>query len=215
MIKLINLLKEVTVQKKTSLGAGDEQSAYPYLKDPNYVIKKFHFQTNEPVSNKYEMRHYLNIQQDYPKHIAKIIIPNKDSKYYFQEKIDVEKSQNDIWDTVIKVINKVILNLEKKYNTPLEAAEDLDLPDIFHQIDDWEDFKDINNIDDIFSYGGTETPMSYLFNEYIYDNYSKNIPLVQKLKPVWDIGSSMTNVGVFHEDNLGYDKNGNFKIIDI
>ena len=57
--------------------------------------------------------------------------------------------------------------------------------------------------------------MDYLFDDYIYKNYSKNIPLVQKLKPVWEVGIYNTQFGRFHEDNLGYDKEGNFKIIDL
>jgi hypothetical protein len=44
---------------------------------------------------------------------------------------------------------------------------------------------------------------------------SKNISLVQKLEPVYWAGDDATEFGEFHESNLGYDKDGNFKIIDI
>jgi len=217
-MKLLDLLNELNIQQKTSLGSGDQQSAYPYLKDPNYVIKIFNSSGNkdESILDKYEITHYLKMLKLYPKYIANIIIPNKNKKYYFQEKVDVKKAQEDIWDVVIKVIKKAALDLEKKYKTPEEAHDDLDCGEIFYYADSWESINDINNIDDIYDItNGEGIPMNDLFNTYIYNNYSKNIPLVQKLKPVWDIGNTETQFGSFHEDNLGYDKEGNFKIIDL
>jgi len=216
MIKLINILNELNIQRKTSLGSGEQQSVYSYLKDPNYVVKIFNDKSNQSIFNRYEIKYYLKMLELYPKYIANIIIPDENKKYYFQEKIDVKKAQNDIWDTVVEVIKKVALDLEKKYQTPLEAAKDLNLSDVFYNAESWEDIKNINNIDDIFDItNGDGIPMDYLFNNYIYNNYSKNIPLAQKLKPVWDVGRSITQFGSFHEDNLGYDKDNNFKIIDI
>ena len=211
-----NVLSELNIQPKTSLGSGYQQTAYPYLKDPNYVVKKFNDKPDDSVLNRYEIKHYLKTLEQYPEYIAKIIIPNENSKYYFQEKINVTKAQNDIWDVVIKVIKKVALDLEKKYKTPNEAYDDLNIGEIFLNAKTWESIKNINNIDDFFDISyGEGIPMNDLFNNYTYNNYSKNIPLVQKLKPVWDIGRMITQFGSFHEDNIGYDKNENFKIIDI
>ena len=216
MIKLIDLLKEINIQKKKSLGSGGEQSAYPYLKDPNYVIKTFNNKSDQSVLNRYEINHYLKILEQYPEYIANIIIPGENSKYYFQEKVDVKKAQEDIWDVVIEVTKKAALDLEKKYKTPNDAYNNLNIGEIFLNAKSWEDIKNINNIDDFFDISyGEGIPMNDLFSSYVYNNYSKNIPLVQKLKPVWGIGSTITQFGSFHEDNLGYDKNGNFKIIDI
>ena len=221
MIKLINLLKELNIQSKKRLGDGGQQTAYPYLKNPKYVLKKFDNIYNKdqdlPVLDKYEIKHYLKMLETYPEYIADIVIPKENSKYYFQEKVDVEKAQNDIWSVVIKVIKKAALDLEKKYKTPNEAADDLKLGvNIFYNADSWEDIKNIKNIYDFFKINYDEgIPMSDLFDDYIYNNYSKNIPLVQKLKPVWDIGNKITKFGLFHEGNLGYDKDKNFKIIDL
>jgi hypothetical protein len=216
MIKLVDILKEINTQKKKSLGSGWEQSAYPYLKDPNYVIKIFNNKSDQSVLNRYEINHYLKMLEQYPEYIANIIIPGENSKYYFQEKVDVKKAQEDIWDVVIEITKKAALDLEKKYKTPNDAYDNLNIGEIFLNAKSWENIKNINNIDDFFDISyGEGIPMNDLFSSYIYNNYSKNIPLVQKLKPVWDIGRTITQFGSFHEDNLGYDKNGNFKIIDI
>ena len=221
MIKLVDLLNELNIQKKTSLGSGAQQLVYPYLKDPNYVVKTFYSpwnkdKDNQPVIDKYEIIDYLKMLKLYPKYIANIIIPDKNKKYYFQEKVDVKKAQEDIWDVVVKVTKKAALDLEKKYKTPNEAYDDLNIGEIFANADSWESIKNINDIDDFYDINyGEGIPMNDLFGDYIYNNYSKNIPLVQKLKPVWDIGKTMTQFGSFHEDNLGYDKEGNFKIIDL
>jgi hypothetical protein len=209
------ILKELDIKKKTPLGQGYQQTAYPYLKDPNYVIKRFDSKSDQHILDRWEIQHYLKMQKLYPKYIAKIIIPNKNVGYYFQEKVDVKKAAYDIWEVVVEVIKKAALDLEKKYETPSEAAEDLDLPNIFHYAGDWEDIKNINHIKDVFNIIDEDIPMGYLFNKYIYSNYSKNIPLVQKLKPVYNAGDDATEFGEFHESNLGYDKDGNFKIIDI
>jgi len=216
MIKLLDILKEINIKQKIAIGSGDQQSVYPYLKDPNYVIKKFDSQQDQPVLNRYEIKYYLKMLELYPKYIANIIIPDGNIKYYFQEKVDVKKAQEDIWDVVIKIIKKVALDLEKKYKTPNEVYNDLVAVDIFNNASSWEDIKNIKDIDDFFEINyGEGIPMDDLFNNYIYNNYSKDIPLVQKLKPVWDIGKKITQFGSFHEDNLGYDKDGNFKIIDL
>jgi hypothetical protein len=216
MIKLLDILKEINIKQKIAIGSGDQQSVYPYLKDPNYVIKKFDSQQDQPVLNRYEIKYYLKMLELYPKYIANIIIPDGNIKYYFQEKVDVKKAQEDIWDIVIKIIKKVALDLEKKYKTPNEVYNDLVAVDIFNNASSWEDIKNIKDIDDFFEINyGEGIPMDDLFNNYIYNNYSKDIPLVQKLKPVWDIGKKITQFGSFHEDNLGYDKDGNFKIIDL
>ncbi len=219
MIKLSDLLNELDIQPKRSIGSGEQQIAYPYLKNPNYVIKKFDQYSNQDLSvlNRYEIKHYLEMLEKYPEYVANIIIPKENSKYYFQEKVDVKKAQNDIWDLVIKIIKKIALDLENKYKTPYEAYENLNIgAEVFLNAKSWKDIKNINNIDDLFDinyYDGV--PMNYLFDNYIYKNYSKNIPLVQKLKPVWEVGTNNTQFGIFHEDNLGYDKENNFKIIDL
>jgi len=217
MIKLVDLLNELNIQPKNQIGYGDQQVVYPYLKDPNYVIKKFFNKPADGVLTREEIKHYSNVLNQYPKYIANIVIPSKDSKYYFQEKVDVKTSQNDIWDVVIKVIKKVASNLKEKYNTPEEANDDLNLDiEVFQNSGGWENIENINNIDDLFDITyGDGIPMDYLFNPYIYKNYTKDTPLVQKLKPVWNIGKTMTQFGSFHEDNLGYDKDKNFKIIDL
>lgn len=219
MIKLVDILTELDIQNKKSLGSGGQQTVYPYLKNPNYVIKKFDQYGNQDPSvlNRYEIKHYLKMLEKYPEYVANIIIPKENSKYYFQEKVDVKKAQNDIWDLVIKIIKKIALDLENKYKTPYEAYENSNIgAEVFLNAKSWKDIKNINNIYDLFDINYDEgIPMNYLFDPYIYENYSKNIPLVKKLKPVWDIGTYQTQYGSFHEDNLGYDKDGNFKIIDL
>jgi hypothetical protein len=41
MIRLTDILLELQIKNKKIMGSGYQQSAYPFLKNPNYVIKKF------------------------------------------------------------------------------------------------------------------------------------------------------------------------------
>jgi hypothetical protein len=60
--------------------------------------------------------------------------------------------------------------------------------------------------------------MQVLIPNYEDINLSKfitNKKLYPQLKKIVPLGNDITITGVFHEGNLGYDKDGNLKIIDI
>jgi hypothetical protein len=164
----------------------------------------------------------IEYYEKYPRFIVKSI-KSENPEYYYQERIDVKSSMKDIHKLTLLIYNQVIDDLSKKYPIPLDAwkagLKNYPLGNLISDNTDWGDKK--GNWSKLISKtiygleGKIEVPMSLLFDPYIYKNYTKDIELVKKLKPIYKFGKEHTRVGAFHEANLGYDKNGDFKIIDI
>jgi hypothetical protein len=218
MIKLATLLKELEFNDLGNpFAVGDEQQVWKHPKDKNLVIKKY-----GRFSNPNSIDRIIKYYNNYPNFIAKSF-KSDNPEYYFQEKIDVKSSWKDISQLTLKIYNQVIEDLSKKYLTPQEAYNDNfkngALGNIILSNTDWGEKK--GNWVKLFSKsfygleGKIEVPMNILFDPYVYKNYTKNLDLIKKLKPVFEFGKEHTLVGAFHEMNLGYDKNRNFKIIDI
>jgi hypothetical protein len=218
MIKLSTLLKEIEFN---NLGEpfdfGDEQTVWKHPEDKNLVIKKY-----GRFSHPDSIKRIINYYEKYPDFIVKSL-KSDNSDYYFQEKLDVKSSWKDISQLTLKTYNQVIEDLSKKYSTPQEAYKagfkNGPIGNIILNNTDFGDKK--GNWGKLFtkSFYGLEgkinVPMSILFDPYVYENYTKNLDLVKKLKPIYNFGVKHTLVGAFHEKNLGYDKNKNFKILDI
>ena len=224
MIKLINLLKELNIQKKTSLGSGYEQDVYPYLKDPNYVIKKWYNKDTTEGS----IDRIISMYEKYPKYIAKSFKLKDNHDYYFQEKVDNDEFKQDI-------INEFNVFIKKLYNYYKDYPTD-ELEEIRDEYDDWgdwgltyifekiiegnvesEDLKFNGTLDD-FGEGPYSSPMHVLIPKYEDIDLSKfitNKKLYSQLKKIVPLGDNLTITGNFHEGNLGYDRDGNLKIIDI
>ena len=80
-----------------------------------------------------------------------------------------------------------------------------------------EDLKFAGNLDD-FGPGPYSSPMHVLIPKYEDIDLSKfitNKKLYSQLKKIVPLGDNLTITGNFHEGNLGYDRDGNLKIIDI
>jgi hypothetical protein len=224
MIKLLNILKELNIQKKASIGSGYEQDVYPYLKDPNYVIKKWYNKDNTEGS----IDRFISMYKKYPKYIAKSFKLKDDHDYYFQEKVDNGKFKQDIIDE-FNIFIKKLYNHYKNY--PTEKLEEISI-----EYDDWGDnglsyiFEKMANGDieskdlefsgslDDFGFGPYSSPMNIIIPNYKGINLTKfitNKELYLQLKKIVPLGKDITITGIFHEGNLGYDKDGNLKIIDI
>lgn len=218
MIKLIDLLKELNFDNLGKPFAfGDEQTVWKHPEDKNLVIKKYGM-----FSPKNAIDRMIEYYEKYPRFIVKSI-KSENPEYYYQEKIDVKSSMKDIHKLTLSIYNQVIDDLSKKYPTPLDAwktgFKNYPLGNLIsNNTDDGDKKGNWNKLISKTIYGlegKIEVPMSLLFDPYIYENYTKDIELVKKLKPVYEFGKKHTRVGAFHEANLGYDKNGDFKIIDI
>jgi hypothetical protein len=218
MIKLIDILKELNFDDLGKPFAfGDEQQVWRHPKDKNLVIKQYGM-----FSDRDAIDRMIGYYKKYPKFIAKSF-KSENPKYYFQEKIDVKSSMKDIHKLTLSVYNQVINDLMKKYPTPLDAYKagfkNQALGNMISSNTDYGDRK--GNWNKLISKtiwgleGKTDVPMDLLFDPYIYKNYTNNMDLVKKLKPIYEFGTKHTKVGAFHEANIGYDKNGDFKIIDI
>jgi hypothetical protein len=89
MIKLTNILKELNIQSKTSIGKGSEQTTYPFKSKPGYVIKKF--TSDYKYYTKEDWIKVIETARQYPEIFAKIGKVDFDKGYFVQEKLD-EKS---------------------------------------------------------------------------------------------------------------------------
>jgi hypothetical protein len=220
MIKLIDILNEIEFDKLGEpFNSGDEQQVWLNPEDKNLVIKKYKYDDDLDSIDR-----IIDLSKKYPNIIAKSF-KSDNPKYYFQEKIDTTSSLKDLDRVILTVYNKVIEDLMEKYPTPRDTYKDGE--NIFgshlgYLIDE--------NTDDGYKKGNWKSlisktmyklsgminvPMDLLFDPYIYENYSKYLDIIKKLTPIYKFGIENTRVGEFHEGNFGYDKNKNFKIIDI
>jgi hypothetical protein len=218
------ILKELDIKKKTSIGSGYEQEVYPYMKDPNYVIKKwFNKDTTEGTIDR-----FISMYKKYPKYLAQSFKLKDNHDYYLQEKVDNDKFKQDI-------INEFNTFIKKLYDYYKDYSAD-ELEEISNEYDDWgdwglsyifgkmaednvkpEDLKFAGNLDD-FGSGPYNSPMHVLIPKYDGINFAKfmtNKKLYSQLKKIVPLGDNITITGEFHEGNLGYDKDENLKIIDI
>jgi hypothetical protein len=218
------ILKELDIKKKTSIGSGYEQDVYPYIKDPNYVIKKWYNKDHTEGS----IERFISMYNEYPKYIARSFKLKDNHDYYFQEKIDNDKFKQD-------VINEFNIFIKNLYNYYKDHSAD-ELEEISNEYDSWgdsglsyifmkmaednvkpEDLKFNGSLDD-FGNGPYSSPMHILVPKYDSIDITKfitNKKLYSQLKKIVPLGDDITITGVFHEGNLGYDKNGDLKIIDI
>lgn len=211
MIRLKELLNESTVGKK--IGSGMEQTAYAIKNNPNYIIKKYNRSAHKGKSIVDKIENLQRISDKYPDLFAKIKIVNKDT--YIQEKLDIKKLDNDIENECIKVWNKIADEYKKAYNSKVKSKV-TETMKMYIDYGIWKNppkVKSKNELDEVmndlkFYIYHTE----FLIDTYVYNNYTKNSPLVKKLKPILD-NKELSNDP--HNNNFGYDKNGRIKVLDI
>ena len=229
-------IKEIKTRKKTLLGYGDEHTVYPYEKDPNFVIKKQSRLSERNLDN------YINIQREFPKYVAKVVKPEGKFKgYYLQEVLDNERFMDDITKVIVTVHNRLLEFLSKKYKTPKEAyvnfsgtigagngelnfngskeggfeAGDISLGAYgsgLYRSDNWDSALSVLKINTDSIYNSYESLLDPLEPNTAFSIIGKDIPLVQKLHPLFKVTKLF---GEFHEGNVGYDKNDNLKILDL
>jgi len=213
MIKLADILKELNIRPKPELGQGAEQTAYPYINNPDYVLKKYNRSAHrgKTIADKIEKLRALSLK--YPDLVTKVKVVSKDA--YTQEKLDTNTLSKDIDAECIKVWNQLIKDYKKAYNSNLKTR----VTDYIKQRIDYgfwdkpskiKTQQDLDDLMDDMTYYIYHT--KFLVDPYVYENYTKNSELVKKLKPIMDNDELNDDP---HNDNLGYDKQGNIKVLDI
>ena len=226
-MKLRKILDELRTRKKIQVGSGWEQEVYPYEKNPNFVIKKFH-NTSGGESGPNRIIEYY---KKYPQYMAKSLKLRDKDDYYLQEKMDTTSFLKD----VSQENNSIIDKLYNYYsNIPKDKLEAISIE--HEEWGDWtvsnlagnmvgnssdeggefnlNDYK-INNIDDFEGKSALEVIIPYYMDYISETSLITNKKLYNQLKILVPFGRNNTLVGTFHEGNMGYDMEGNIKIIDI
>ena len=185
MIKLLNLLKELNIQSKDSIGQGSEHTVYPSKIKPGFVIKKF----DEGNVEKSEWVECIQVAQQHPELFAKIDKVDFDKEYVVQEKLDERSLTKDL----NKLENYLLAN------PPTQFTDD-------ERVDKYGDFND--SLEILVTY---PDKINVLDNT----PYKKTLKpkLEDFLKRIKDAGfeGSLRDVRI---SNVGYDAAGKIKILD-
>jgi len=124
MIKLIDILKEISVSGKEPIGQGSQHIIYPHSKDPNKVIKTFDPSEGESINIE-----QIDTFQKYPNIFPKVY--KVTDKYAVLEKLDVNQAITELEKLEIEFFNlKWRSNKKRKYSILLDdVMEDDNLED--------------------------------------------------------------------------------------
>lgn len=188
MIKLIDILKELNIQSKDSLGQGGEHIVYPSKIKPGFVIKKFTRYDNE-FFTKDNWKEVIDTAKQHPDIFAQIDKVDINKGYFVQEKLDEKSLTNDLGGLDKYVREKNIL-----YRTPTDKTNyaGLDILTILYMEPDRVDMLD-------------NTPYETLKPKL------KNF--FDKLENA-GFGINDNFLGDLRITNVGYDKAGEIKILD-
>ena len=188
MIKLIDILKELNIQAKTPIGQGGEQTVYPFKIKSGFVIKKLTGE-NEYFS-KEDWIKIIETSQKYPEVFAKIDKVNFDKGYIVQEKLDEKSLTKDGTELYNYLKSNNILYRD---NRDKDAYSGLDIITILYMDPDRMDM--LNNT----KWENTLKPKL----ERFYDKLNQ-------------VGHGIDDdfLGDLRLTNVGYDKNGEIKILD-
>jgi hypothetical protein len=201
MIKLINILNELNIQKKPQLGSGNnvEGEVYDFIKSPDKIVKKY-----TQVNSEFKYAQY-NLMKQYPQFFVKIY--KMTDKYIVMEKVKVPIDHlKELQDFIKKEVDLpwvrgkegIENRLFNSYSSDVVNGIYLELKENQNSV-----FKKI--LEKVKEYKESK---KYLYNLLIrlYNfllNLKKSIPSIDKY---WlDI----------HHENIGEDKQGNFKLFDI
>ena len=188
MIKLLDILKEINIQSKTPIGQGGEQTAYPSKIKPGFVIKKL---TGEnEYFTKEDWEEIIQTAQQHPEVFAQVDKVNFDKGYFVQEKLDeksLTKDGNELYK-YLKDNNILYRNENDKSN-----YSGLDIITILYMDPDR-----IDMLDDTLWENTLKPKLESFFNKLNQAGY----------------GIDDNYLGDLRLTNVGYDKNGEIKILD-
>ena len=188
MIKLVDILKELNIQSKTPIGQGGEQTAYPSKIKPGFVIKKL---TGEnEYFTKEDWEEIIQTAQQHPEVFAQVDKVNFDKGYFVQEKLD-EKSLTKDGNELYKYLkdNNILYRNENNKSD----YSGLDIITILYMDPDR-----IDMLDDTPWENTLKPKLESFFNKLNQAGY----------------GIDDNYLGDLRLTNVGYDKNGEIKILD-
>ena len=188
MIKLIDILKELNIQSKAPIGQGGEQTVYPSKIKPGFVIKKL---TGEyEYFTKEDWKKIIQTAQQHPEVFAQIDKVDFDKGYFVQEKLD-EKSLTKDGNKLYKYLkdNNILYRDEQDKSD----YSGLDIITILYM--------DLDRIDMLDNTPWEDTLKPKL--ERFFDKLNKT-----------GHGIDDNYLGDLRLTNVGYDKNGEIKILD-
>jgi hypothetical protein len=199
MIKLIDILKEISVSGKEPIGQGSQHVVYPYSKDPNKVIKTFDPSEGESINIE-----QIDTFQQYP-NIFPIVYKVTD-KYAVLEKLNTEKAINEL-----EKLQTEFFNL--KWRSEKKRKYSILLDDLMEN-DNLEGLDFIGLLYHLF----LNTPSSSLKKELntLY-SLTQNPNLLKKwidflLQIVSIFGKKDLDI---HAEQFGYTSEGQIKLLDI
>ncbi len=199
MIKLVNLLKEISVSVKKPIGQGSQHIVYPHSKDPNKVIKTFDPDEGEFINTK-----HIDIFQKHPNIFPKVY--KATDKYAVLEKLDIDQAI-----TELEKLEAEFFNL--KWRSNKKRKHSILLDDIMEN-DNLEDNDFIYKL----YYLIKNNPSSVLKPELntLY-SLTQNSNLLKKwIDFLTQIISTFNKKDLdIHAEQFGYDSKGNIKLLDL
>ena len=197
MIKLIDILKEITL--KEPIGQGSEHVIYPYSKDPNKIIKTFDPDERESI-NKDQITTFQNHPDIFP------IVYKVTDKYAVLEKLNTKKAIDEL-----EKLETEFFNL--KWRDEKKRKYSILLDDLMED-DNLEDYDFIGLLYHLFQNTSSSslkkelnTLLSLTSNP---DLLKKWIDFLIKLPSI--IGKTELDI---HAEQFGYDSEENIKLLDI
>ena len=188
MIKLVDILKELNIQSKTPIGQGGEQTAYPSKIKPGFVIKKLTGENEYFIKEDWE--EIIQTAQQHPEVFAQVDKVDFDKGYFVQEKLDeksLTKDGNELYK-YLKDNNILYRNENDKSN-----YSGLDIITILYM-----DLDRIDMLDNTPWENTLKPKLKNFFNKLNQAGY----------------GIDDNYLGDLRLTNIGYDKNGEIKILD-
>ena len=197
MIKLLNILKEITF--KEPIGQGSEHIIYPYSKDPNKVIKTFDPDERESID-----KDQITTFQKHPD-IFPIVYKVTD-KYAILEKLNTKKVIDELEKLEAEFFNlKWKSNKKRKYSILLDDLMKDDNLDGYDFIG-------------LLYYLIQKTPSSSLKKELdTLSSFTQNPKLLKKwIDFLIKLSSIMGQTELdMHAEQFGYNSEENLKLLDI
>jgi hypothetical protein len=188
MIKFINILKELNIQSKIPIGQGGEQTIYSSKIKPGFVIKKL---TGEnEFYTKDDWKQIIQTAKQYPEVFAQIDKVDFDKGYFVQEKLNeklLTKDGNELYK-YLKDNNILYRNKQDKNN-----YSGLDIITILYMDPDRIDMLDNTPWENTL-----KPKLEHFFNKLNKTGH----------------GIDGNFLGDLRLTNVGYDKNGEIKILD-
>jgi hypothetical protein len=182
------VLSELNIQSKLPIGQGGEQTVYPSKIKPGFVIKKF---TGEfEFYTKEDWKEVIQTSQQYPEVFAEVDKVDFDKGYFVQEKLDEKSLTKDGFDLEDYLITNKILYRNDQDKSDYNG---LDILTILYMSPDR-----INMLDNTPWENTLKPKLERLFN---------------KLNKIGH-GIDDNFLGDLRLTNVGYDKNGEIKILD-